>query len=185
MLAIAYAGPVLAHARVSFYVDNLSGLCSIVSGASKRADLAGVACGIQVGMDEFKIKGWYDYVESGSNFTDGGSRIGLGGPLANKYGEPLAEMAFTLPDSYPHSTPSQWREWWRATVPKAMKFRQEVEKIRALSRSEDDQDSIVHGKRREEKQKNISLSTSSASCTSTSPRRSSRENRGRLGGAGR
>ena len=135
MLALAYAGPALAHTCTSFYLDNLSGLCSIVSGCSRRTDLAGVACGIQVGMDVFRVKEWYDYVESESNFTDGGSRIGIECPLAAEYDVPLIEIKnFTLPASFPHSTPSQWREWWTSTIPQAIAFRKEVEEMRARSR---------------------------------------------------
>ena len=135
LLALAYAGPVLAHACASFYLDNLSGLCSIVCGASRRTDLASVACGIQVGMDEFRVKGWYDYVESASNITDGGSRIGTTCPLAANYGVPLVEILdFTLPDNYPQATPSEWRVWWKTMLRKAVGFRSRVEHARSCQR---------------------------------------------------
>ena len=55
MLSLAYAVPLLRHASVSLYLDNLSGLCSIVKGGSTRSDLAAVACGIQLGIAHFDL----------------------------------------------------------------------------------------------------------------------------------
>jgi len=131
LLCLAYAGPTLLDTCTTFYIDNLSALCSIVKGCSRRTDLAGVACGIQVGMDEYRVLGWYDYVESESNFTDGGSRVGVACPLAAAHAVPLLPITdCSLPAAFPHATPGQWREWWRGALCRAVVFRKRVEEAR-------------------------------------------------------
>jgi len=124
LLGLAYCGPRIASTAATFYVDNLSALCAIVKGGSKRVDLAGVACGIQFGLHLLDVKGWVDYVESESNLTDGGSRTGANDPMAAGYGVHLKDIKdFSLPEGFPQASPDAWHEWWKAAYARALLFR--------------------------------------------------------------
>ena len=115
MLAITFASRVLKKSCANFFMDNLSGLCSLVKGGSRRRDLSALACGVWLGMHFHDIRGWFDYVESESNIADGGSRDGVVDKLAQAYHVRLAPIAnFSLPPSFPATTPDQWFEWWEA-----------------------------------------------------------------------
>ena len=128
LLALAYCGPALRGAAVTMFVDNLSALCAVVKGGSRRGDLACVATGIQYGMHWLDVRGWMDYVESESNLTDGGSRIGTCDPLAAALGVTLREITdFALPAGFPEATPDEWHRWWKHAYAKACWFARTVE----------------------------------------------------------
>jgi len=124
LLGLAYGGHCVADTATTLWVDNLSALCAIVKGGSKRHDLACVACGIQFGMHLLRVKGWVDYVPSESNLTDGGSREGITDPMAAAQGVRLLDILdFTLPASFPFTSPDDWHEWWKAAYTKGLWFR--------------------------------------------------------------
>ena len=113
-IALIYANAVLCDSQVNFFIDNMSGLCAIVKGASRRADLASLANGLWFGLAAFRIEAWFDYVETESNCADGGSRDGLDDPWAASLGIPLRPLPpLTLPADFPRSQPSVWEAWWR------------------------------------------------------------------------
>jgi len=123
MLAMAFANNMLAGCTVNFFIDNLSGLCALVKGGSRRVDLAGLAYGVWHGLGAFDMRAWFDYVESESNLADGGSRVGPVDVLARRMGVRLAPLpSFSLPKGFPRATTDQWSDWWCAARHNADEF---------------------------------------------------------------
>ena len=115
MLALTCAGRALARSCTNFFLDNLSGLCSLVKGGASRTDLAAIANGMWIGMCMLDVRGWFDYVESESNVADGGSRVGRADALAQSMGIRLSQIGtFALPASFPRTSPTEWEGWWRS-----------------------------------------------------------------------
>jgi len=112
--ALAFGGGLLSKKSVSFFIDNISGMCALVKGGSRRADLAAIASSVALGLAQFDIPAWFDYVESESNSADGGSRVGAGCELAARLGVKLEQLELPpLPADSPLSPPSAWAAWWR------------------------------------------------------------------------
>jgi len=127
LLAMAYASTVLAGCSVNFFIDNLSGLCALVKGGSRRRDLACLAYGVWHGLGSFDMRAWFDYVESASNLADGGSRVGIIDDIAKSLGVRLAPVrSFALPTSFPHTSYDDWTNWWAATRLGARQFMREL-----------------------------------------------------------
>ena len=81
-------------------------MCSLIAGTSKRADLAGLAAGFQLGLHIVDCRAWFGHVESASNMADGGSREGVGDPMAKALHIRLRQFPCpTLPDNFPHILP--------------------------------------------------------------------------------
>jgi len=115
LLALYFGGDELDHSACSFFIDNLSGMCSLVKGNSKKSDLSAVANAVHVELVERDCRPWFDYVESASNAADGGSRVGLVDPVAKALGIPLVQCRLPrLPATFPYCSPSEWTRWWRA-----------------------------------------------------------------------
>jgi len=113
MLALAFGGAFLRKASATFFMDNLSGLCAIVKGGSRRVDLAALANGIATGFVTKDCRAWIDYVESASNSTDGGSRVGVSDDMASRLGVSLIQLEIPiLPKNFPFCKPSEWAAWW-------------------------------------------------------------------------
>ena len=113
LLALWYGNKLIARSSCSFFIDNLSGMCCLQKGGSRRVDLSAINLGVSLGVCRFDVRPWWDYVESASNVADGGSRVGLADPDAAAMGIKLQAITdFKLPDGFPLSTPSQWDSWW-------------------------------------------------------------------------
>ena len=113
MLALAYGGAFLRNTAATFFIDNMSGLCAMVKGGSTRSDLAGLANGMAVGLVEKDCRAWMDFVESESNSSDGGSRVGITDSLAKDLGVQLIQLELPpLPKGFPYCKPSVWTSWW-------------------------------------------------------------------------
>ena len=113
-IALLYGNAFLSDMQVNFFIDNMSGLCAIVKGASRREDLAALANGLWFGLATFRIEAWFDYVETESNCADGGSRDELSDPWAASLGLPLRQLPpLHLPANFPRTQPSGWANWWR------------------------------------------------------------------------
>ena len=56
---------------------------------------------------------WWEWVESESNCSDGGSRVGLACPVAKALGIVLTEKQFPdLPDNFMRLQPNEWLAFW-------------------------------------------------------------------------
>ena len=75
------------------------------------------------GLSEFRIDGWFDYVESESNGADGGYRVGLSDSRAADLNvRQLPLPPFQLPSDFPFTQPDAWVEWWRAARTRSVTF---------------------------------------------------------------
>ena len=103
----------LEHTSAMFFIDNMSGLCALVAGSSKAPDLAGLASGTHLGLARRSVWAWFEFVDSASNPTDGGSREGVSCPLAKEMGIPLRWVLFpSMPQAFPRPSPASWLTWW-------------------------------------------------------------------------
>ena len=126
IMAAELFGPLLAllldfkgleHTAATFFLDNMSGLCALVSGSCKAPDLAGLASGMHLGLARKSVWAWFEFVDSASNPADGGSRVGIEDDLAKRLGVPLRMVPFPcLPKSFPRPRPDSWLQWWPASV---------------------------------------------------------------------
>ena len=113
LLALWFANRILASTAATFFVDNISGMCCLNKGGSRKRDLSAVNLGVTLGLCRYDIRPWWDYVESASNVSDGGSRVGLQDLDAPKLGVKLLNITdFSFPEDFPGSSPRQWDEWW-------------------------------------------------------------------------
>jgi len=112
LLALRFANGILNHCSVNFFIDNLSGLCCLAKGGSRRHDLSAITLGVSLGIAHLDVRPWWDYVESASNIADGGSRTGLLDQVAADMDIKLKPIhKFGLPRGFPMTTPGQWQEW--------------------------------------------------------------------------
>jgi len=124
IMAAELFGPLLAllmdfegldHTVATFYLDNMSGLCALVSGSSRAPDLAGLASGMHLGLARRSVWAWFEFVDSASNPADGGSRVGVQDDLAWQLGVPLRMVPFPyMPPAFPRPKPQDWLAWWSA-----------------------------------------------------------------------
>ena len=97
-----------------FYIDNMGVLCNIVNGSSRALDAGTLVFAIHLRMARLNITAWWEWVESESNCSDGGSRVGVSCPLAKELGIPLVELPFpTVPRNYLRMQPQEWEDWWK------------------------------------------------------------------------
>ena len=114
MLAVIFGKEQLRSAASSFFIDNLTGMCSLIKGSSRKEDLSSITTGIHIGLVEIESRPWFDYVETKSNSADGGSRIGLIDPVARQLGITLRQHQLpAFPVGFPYCSPDVWTEWWR------------------------------------------------------------------------
>ena len=96
-----------------FYIDNMGVLCNIVNGASRAEDASTLIFALHLRLAKLNAKCWWEWVESESNCSDGGSRVGTLCPLAADLGIPLVEHAFpSIPANFQHMLPEAWESWW-------------------------------------------------------------------------
>ena len=96
-----------------FFVDNMGVLCNIINGTSSQLDAGSLTFALHLRIATLQITPWWEWVESDSNCSDGGSRIGITCPLARELGIHMSQMPFPrLPDDFLSSNPSDWVEFW-------------------------------------------------------------------------
>ena len=96
-----------------FYIDNMGVLCNIVNGASRAEDADTLIFALHLRMAKLRVRGWWEWVESESNCSDGGSRVGITCPLAKQLGIPLVEVPFPfIPPNFEFLDPEEWERWW-------------------------------------------------------------------------
>ena len=117
LLALLWDLKGLEHTAATFFLDNMSGLCALVSGSCKAPDLAGLASGLHLGLAKHSVWAWFEFVDSASNPTDGGSREGVTDDMARRFGIPLRPVSFPcLPAGFPRPHPENWLHWWGASA---------------------------------------------------------------------
>ena len=67
----------LANNSVCAYIDNMGVLHSIVNGTSKSRDKGSLVHCLVLRALEIQVQLWIEHVQSASNVTDGGSRVGI------------------------------------------------------------------------------------------------------------
>ena len=113
VMAAYYRPDLLHNTTASFYIDNMSGMCALVKGSSRKGDLSAIASALHLRMVEIGCKPWFDYVETLSNSADGGSREGCSDPVAEALGIPLTQYPLpALPEDFPFTEPDEWSKWW-------------------------------------------------------------------------
>jgi len=89
----------LADSTILAFTDNMAVQCSLCLGRSKARDIDALCQAIQLKSTELRLSTWWEYVQSQSNCSDGGSRVGVTCRLARKLGIVLQQRPFpTLPD---------------------------------------------------------------------------------------
>ena len=95
------------------YIDNMGVLCNIVGGSSRAPDAGTLIFALHLRMAKLKVRSWWEWVESESNCSDGGSRVGVLCPVAAALGIPLVEHPFPfLPVGFMTMMPEEWDRWW-------------------------------------------------------------------------
>jgi len=113
LLALVHAKQELRSTASSFYIDNMSGMCSLIKGSSRREDLSAMSSAIHVELVRSECRPWFDYVETRSNSADGGSRVGLTDPIAAQLGIKLVQLRLpAFPAGFPFCDPDMWIRWW-------------------------------------------------------------------------
>ena len=95
----------LRGALVTAYIDNMSGLCMLVSGTARARDLSACSFATHLGLTLLGCRVWWEYVDSAANSADGGSRNGVLDAHAAALGFALRRVALpALPANFPFSS---------------------------------------------------------------------------------
>jgi hypothetical protein len=109
MIALLIFGDVLRGSSAIAFIDNMSALHSIVNGSSSTADIKLLAHCFSLIACDLELTIWLEYVNTLSNCSDGGSRVGVLCQLAASLNVPLRTIACPiLHDEFPR--PSLQRE---------------------------------------------------------------------------
>ena len=113
ILALMFEPEFLSGCVATFWLDNMSSLSGFVQGSSRAADLGSLVFGAHLCLAKRAIRAWWDYVPSASNIADGGSRCGIGDPVAAAAGIQLSQESFphALHDMV-YATPESWSRFW-------------------------------------------------------------------------
>ena len=95
------------------YIDNMGVLCNIVNGSSRAFDAGTLVFALHLQLARLNSTIWWEWVESESNCSDGGSRVGICCPLAEQLGIQLVERHFpVLPHNFLRLNPRGWEQFW-------------------------------------------------------------------------
>ena len=84
------------------WIDNMSALSMLVSGSARADDLSALALHTHFGLALARARAWWEYVESESNPSDGGSRVGVVDKVATALGVELHVVSLPpLPPGFP------------------------------------------------------------------------------------
>ena len=107
-------GDLLRDTSSIFYIDNMGVLCNIVNGAARELDAGTVTFALHLRLAELKASVWWEWVESESNCSDGGSRVGITCPVASGLGITLEEIPFPpIPLEFMRMSPLEWARFWK------------------------------------------------------------------------
>lgn len=111
--AVLHWGSLLHDASAIFYIDNMGVLCNIVNGSSRQLDAGTVTFALHLRLATLRTSAWWEWVESESNCSDGGSRVGTTCPIAKSLGIDLREFSFpAIPFHFMRMEPSEWARFW-------------------------------------------------------------------------
>ena len=106
---------VLAGKSTFVFVDNIGVIHNIVNGAARARDATSFSAALQHQIAAIATTSWWEYVESESNLSDGGSRDGCSCPLAKAAGIKLFQVELPpLSPNFPVCDPRDWAEWWKS-----------------------------------------------------------------------
>ena len=87
-------------------------LCNIVNGASRAFDAGTLVFALHLQLAKLNATVWWEWVESESNCSDGGSRVGVFCPLAKMLRIPLVDCAFPeFPADFWTMSPRDWERF--------------------------------------------------------------------------
>ena len=96
------------------YIDNMGVLCNIVNGSSRAFDAGTLVFALHLQLARLNSTIWWEWVESDSNCSDGGSRVGICCPLAEHLGIQMVERQFQeLPHDFLRLSPRGWEQFWK------------------------------------------------------------------------
>ena len=96
-----------------FYIDNMGVLCNIVNGSARELDAGTMTFALHLQLASLRSSAWWEWVESESNCSDGGSRVGITCPIARELGITLREVPFpSIPNNFMRMSPSEWACFW-------------------------------------------------------------------------
>ena len=111
--ALIHWGAIFEDSSAIFYIDNMGVLCNIVNGASRQLDAGTVTFALHLRLASLRSSAWWEWVESESNCSDGGSREGVTCPVAKSLGITLREVDFpAIPLDFMRMVPSNWTKFW-------------------------------------------------------------------------
>ena len=111
--ALLHWGQQLEDASTIFYIDNMGVLCNIVNGSSRQLDAGTLTFALHLRLASLRSVAWWEWVESESNCSDGGSRIGATCPLAKSLGISLRDIEFPeIPYNFMRMSPADWASFW-------------------------------------------------------------------------
>ena len=117
----------LANKSINFFIDNMSGLCALAKGSSKKPDLSAMCFAFHLAANSIGVKPWIDYVQTSSNVADGGSRVGPTDALSAELGIKLVWIpTFHLPLGFATIDPPGWAAWWDTTAAWAADFEKNI-----------------------------------------------------------
>jgi len=127
IIALYLARHRLAHRALNCFIDNISGLCALAKGASRRPDLSALCYAFHLAANLLDAKPWVDYVQTSSNLADGGSRVGILDDLSRTMGIRFVEVPFfKLPKDFVNVKPEVWHAWWHDGARWADEFERQV-----------------------------------------------------------
>ena len=114
VLLIREFGEALSGHPKLFFIDNMAVIATLCNGASRAPDLGALSHACQLQLLALNLSPWYEFVESWSNCSDGGSRVGVACLTARGLGIELSETKpIVLPTSFPRMTPTCASSLWR------------------------------------------------------------------------
>ena len=113
MCALFTWGEFLRNASTIFYVDNMGVICNIVNGSSRTGDAGTLTFALHVRLATLGTTAWWEWVQSESNCSDGGSRVGTACPVARSLGISMREIQFPgIPRHFMRMSPKDWVKFW-------------------------------------------------------------------------
>ena len=111
--ALRQWGKELQGTSAIFFIDNMGVLCNIVNGSSRQLDAGSLTFALHVRLASLNLACWWEWVQSESNCSDGGSRVGITCPVARHLGIQLVHIPFpSLPANFTSLRPHEWQHFW-------------------------------------------------------------------------
>ena len=89
-------------------------LSCLILGRSRELDLGALTFGIHLRCFHLGTAPWWEYVRSGANVSDGGSRVGVTDPVAAALGIRLRPVSFPALPPVLTCSFKDWTDFWRS-----------------------------------------------------------------------